>query len=144
MDRSIRALIVRARIAGVAVFGAVLIGLGAGQGAVASEVGFGHLYLDGQVVGTVVPPSTIPAGSGRDPFFTVSNGAPGQLSIAGVGPGSGSYHGGAWQVWSVTFQAGRSPYLLTSAAAVAAAAAAGDVAVTRMPDRDFRCPITQP
>lgn len=142
MERSTGGTLARARIVGAAAFGAVLLGLGAGQSALAGQVGFGHLYLDGHVVGTVVPPATVQPGSGRDPFYVVTNGAAGQLGIAGVGPGSGSYHGGSWQVWTVTFVDGRTPYLLTSADAVASAVAAGDVALTRRPDRDFRCPIT--
>jgi hypothetical protein len=144
MEQLTRAAMVRGRTLVAAVIGAVLLGLGASLNAVASEVGFGHLYLDDHVVGTVVPPSTVQPGSGRDPFYMVTNGDAGQLGIAGVGPGSGSYHGGSWQVWTVTFIDGHTPYLLTSADAVAAAAAAGDVTLTRHADRDFRCPITQP
>jgi len=94
------------------------------------------------VVGTVVVPAHVPAGSGSDPFYNVTNGAAGQLGIAGVAPGDGPYHGGDWQVWLVTFNDGVSPYLLTSDEAVAAAQAAGDVTVTRAPAADFRCPIT--
>ncbi len=42
---------------------------------------------------------------------------------------------------TVTFNAGVTPYLLTSDEAVFAAEAAGDVTVTRTPDADFRCPV---
>src|SRR2546430_7112315 len=109
-----------------------------------SQVGRGSLFLDNRVVGTVVPPSQMPAGTGLDPFYEVTNGATGQLGIAGVGPGdAGAYHGGSWQVWTVTFNTGVTPYLVTSASAVAAAEAAGDVSVTRVGDADFRCPITE-
>ena len=103
----------------------------------------GQLFHNGSVVGTVVPPDRIAAGSGTDPLYMVTNGASGQLGIAGVGPGDGSFHGGAWQVWLVTFKAGVTPYLLTSDEAVMAAAAAGDVTVVRAPDLDNRCPVTQ-
>jgi hypothetical protein len=106
-----------------------------------ATTGKGSLFHDGAVVRTVVVPAHVEAGSGSDPFFEVTNGAPGQLGIAGVAPGDGPYHGGDWQVWVVTFKAGVTPYLLTSDEAVAAAAAAGDVKVTRMPEADFRCPI---
>jgi hypothetical protein len=102
----------------------------------------GSLFHDGAVVGTVVVPASVPAGSGTDPFYKVTNGAAGQLGIAGVAPGDGPYHGGDWQVWLVTFKAGVTPYLLTSDEAVAAAARAGDATVTRTPAADFRCPIT--
>jgi hypothetical protein len=107
-----------------------------------ATTGKGFLFHDGAVVGTVVVPAHVPAGSGSDPFYNVTNGAAGQLGIAGVAPGDGPYHGGDWQVWLVTFNDGVSPYLLTSDEAVAAAQAAGDVTVTRAPAADFRCPIT--
>jgi hypothetical protein len=107
-----------------------------------ATTGKGFLFHDGAVVGTVVVPAQVPAGSGSDPFYNVTNGAAGQLGIAGVAPGDGLYHGGDWQVWLVTFNDGVRPYLLTSDEAVAAAEAAGDVTVTRAPDADFRCPIT--
>jgi hypothetical protein len=104
----------------------------------------GQLFHDGSVVGTVITPSPIPAGSGTDPFYKVTNGVADQLGIAGVAPGDGPYHGGSWQVFVVTFNSGVTPYLLTSDEAVAAAQAAGDVTVTRSADADFRCPVTQP
>jgi len=44
----------------------------------------------------------------------------------------------------VTFRTGITPYLLTSDEAVFAARAAGDVTVTRVPENDFRCPVTSP
>jgi hypothetical protein len=107
-----------------------------------ATTGKGSLFHDGAVVGTVVVPANVAAGSGSDPFYKVTNGAAGQLGIAGVAPGDGPYHGGDWQVWLVTFKAGVTPYLLTSDEAVAAAKAAGDVTVTRAASADFRCPIT--
>ena len=107
-----------------------------------ATTGKGSLFHDGAAVGTVVVPANVPAGSGTDPFYKVTNGADGQLGIAGVAPGDGPYHGGDWQVWLVTFNDGVTPYLLTSDEAVVAAQAAGDVTVTRAPAADFRCPIT--
>src|SRR5262245_4694729 len=104
----------------------------------------GQLFHDGSIVGTVVTPSPIAPGSGTDPFYKVTNGVAAQLGIAGVAPGDGPYHGGSWQVFLVTFNSGVTPYLLTSDEAVAAAQAAGDVTVTRSPNADFRCPVTQP
>src|SRR5438067_13566086 len=105
-----------------------------------ASAGKGHLFHDGMVVGTVVPPVAIPD-RGIDPFYAVTNGVTGQLGIAGVAPGDGPYHGGAWAVNTVTFNAGVTSYLLTSDEAVFAAEAAGDVTVTRTPDADFRCPV---
>jgi hypothetical protein len=109
-----------------------------------ATTGKGQLFHDGAIVGTVVTPSPIAPGTGTDPFYNVTNGAAGQLGIAGVAPGDGPYHGGSWQVSLVTFNSGVTPYLLTSDEAVAAAAAAGDVTVTRAGSADFRCPVTQP
>jgi hypothetical protein len=109
-----------------------------------ATTGKGQLFHDGAVVGTVVTPSPIAAGSGTDPFYNVTNGASGQLGIAGVAPGDGPYHGGSWQVYLVTFNPGVTPYLLTSDEAVMAAEAGGDVTVTRAGDADFRCPVVQP
>jgi hypothetical protein len=103
-----------------------------------------QLFHDGAVVGTVVTPAPIAAGSGTDPFYKVTNAAAGQLGIAGVAPGDGPYHGGSWQVYLVTFRPGITPYLLTSDEAVFAAREAGDVTVTRAGGADFRCPVVQP
>ncbi len=50
-------------------------------------------------------------------------------------------HGGRWAIHTVTFNAGVTPYLLTSDEDVEAAEAAGDVTVTRHPELDNRCPI---
>ena len=66
----------------------------------------------------------------------------GQLGIAGVAPGDGPYHGGAWEVFTVTFNDGVTPLVLTSDDAVFAALQAGDVTVTRNAPADFRCPVT--
>src|SRR4029453_4941662 len=107
-----------------------------------ATTGKGQLFHDGSVVGTVVTPSPIPAGSGTDPFYNVTNGADVQLGIPGGPPGEGPDQGGSWQVFVVTFNSGVTPYLLTSDEAVAAAQAAGDVTVTRSADADFRCPVT--
>jgi hypothetical protein len=100
----------------------------------------GSLFHDGSIVRTVVPPSALPH-AGRDPFYSVTNGVADQLGIAGVAPGDGPYHGGAWAMNLVTFEPGVTPYLLTSDDAVFGAEAAGDVTVVRAPDQDFRCPI---
>jgi len=125
-------------IAGAAAVTALVVTLPA-----MATTGKGSLFHNGAVVGTVVVPAKVPAGSGSDPFYNITNGAAGQLGIAGVAPGDGPYHGGDWQVWLVTFNNGVTPYLLTSDEAVAAAAAAGHVTVTRAAAADFRCPITR-
>jgi hypothetical protein len=112
-------------------------------GPAGAQTGKGQLYLDGEIVGTVVNSAQLPHG-GTDPFFGVTNGVAGQLGIAGVGPGQPGYTGGDWAFHSVTFNMGVTPYLLTSDEDVMAAEAADDVTVTRVEENDFRCPITQP
>jgi hypothetical protein len=107
-----------------------------------ASTGKGSLFHDGDVVGTVVTPVPIP-GSGTDPFYVVTNGVSGQLGIAGVAPGDGPYHGGAWEVFTVSFRTGVSPYLLTSDEAVMAAQQDGDISVVRNGTADFRCPVTR-
>lgn len=124
-------------IAMTAVVGAMVIAISWPASATAGK---GFLFHDGDVVRTVVPPAAIPHG-GIDPIYNVTNGVDGQLGIAGVAPGDGPYHGGRWAVYLVTFNAGVTPYLLTSDEAVLAAEAAGDVTVTRTPEADNRCPV---
>ena len=106
----------------------------------AASPGFGNLYFNGTIVRTVVPPAAFP-NEGRDNFYKTTNGAAGQLGIAAVAPGSPDYHGGAWKVFTVTFNPGVTPTLLTSEQAVLSAQAANTVTVTRNSAADFRCPI---
>ncbi len=130
----------RRAISIAAVVAAAVLVLAAPAGA---KTGKGQLFLDGDVVGTVVNPAALPHG-GTDPFFMVANGASGQLGIAGVGPGQPGYTGGDWAVHRVTFNPGVTPYLLTSDEAVDAAEDSGDATVVRDSGADFRCPITSP
>jgi hypothetical protein len=101
----------------------------------------GCCFYNGTVVRTVVPPAATPK-EGRDSFYGFPiTAAMGQLGVVGVIPGSPNYHGGQWMFYAVTFNAGVTPYLLTSEAAILAAAAASDVTITRLPAADFKCPI---
>jgi hypothetical protein len=106
--------------------------------AAAQRSGFGNLYYEGEVVRTVVPPSSMPK-PGRDNFYVVMNGVEEQLGIAAVAPGDKDYHGGKWAFHSVMWLV--EPYLLTSEADVLDAASFGDVTITRLPQKDFKCPI---
>src|SRR5919205_254908 len=115
-EETMRLVLIAALAAGIALFVVV---------PAMATTGKGQLFHDGTVVGTVVTPAPIAAGSGTDPFYKVTNGAAGQLGIAGVAPGDGPYHGGSWQVYFVTFNTGVTPYLLTSDEAVIAAGGAG-------------------
>jgi len=119
-------------------FSAQVLGVSAPHAS--ASVTKGNLFFDGNIVGTVVTPVSIP-GEGTDPFYKVTNGVAGQLGVAGVAPGSPGYHGGHWAVSTVSFHVGVVPYLLTSAAAVQSALSKGDVTVTRAPAADFLCPI---
>jgi hypothetical protein len=119
-----------------ALVGAILILVGAP----ASAKDFGGLYHDGEIVRTFAPPASIPHG-GIDPLYSFTNGVEGQLSVTAVAPGDGDYHGGRWAVYTVTFNKGIEPYLITSDEAVFLAEASGDVTVTRTPEADNRCPV---
>ena len=113
---------------------------GIGGGSARADVGKGMLFFDGGILRTVVTPAATP-NAGTDAFYAVTNGLVGQKGIAGVAPGSPGYHGGNWAFSTVTFKPNVAPYLLTSAAAVDAAVTAGKVTVTRVPAKDFLCPV---
>ncbi len=106
----------------------------------AATPGFGNLYYNGTIVGTVVPPAAFP-NTGIDNFYEVQHGATGQLGVTSVAPGADGYHGGHWKVFVVTFNQDATPVLLTSEAAVLAAQSAGTVTVTRNASADFLCPV---
>lgn len=92
------------------------------------------IYLDGQLVRTIVPPAAAPK-QGVDDFYKV----PGTGGVAAVGPGDKGYHGGKWAVHEVEFTV--DPYKLKSEAAILAAETAGDITITRVAADDFKCPI---
>src|SRR6187397_3068900 len=91
---------------------AIVLAVGAASPA-SAKTGKGFLFHDGDTLRTVVTPHAFPF-EGVDPIYEVTNGADGQLGIAGVAPGDGPYHGGKWKVFDVTFNQGVDPYLLTS------------------------------
>jgi hypothetical protein len=105
-----------------------------------AQVGFGHLFYNDNIVRTVVTPVAIP-NDGTDNFYKVTNGATGQLGIAGVAPGADGYHGGHWKVFIVTFNSGVTPFLLKSQTEVLTAQSANQVTVTRTGNADFLCPV---
>jgi len=105
---------------------------------VAAKPGFGHLFYDGGVVRTVVPPAANPH-AGVDNLYVVMGGTAEQIPVAAVAPGASGYHGGQWAFHSVTWNT--SPYTLRSEAEVLAARGAGDVSIERVPANDFKCPI---
>ena len=99
---------------------------------------FHALFLDGEVVRTVVPPASAPM-TGKDNIYPVMYGVEDQLPVAAVGPGSEGYHGGKWAVHVVTWL--ETPYLLTSEQEVMDAYYYGDITITRVMEADFKCPI---
>ena len=99
-----------------------------------NPVGFGMLYYEGTVVGTVVPPASSPM-EGRENFYAVE----GQFAVIGTAPGDKDYRGGKWKFHSVEFTV--EPYLLTSEAAVLVAVMAGDITIMPIPSMDFKCPV---
>jgi hypothetical protein len=105
-----------------------------------AEVGFGHLFYNDNIVRTVVTPVAIP-NEGTDNFYKVTNGATGQLGVAGVAPGADGYNGGHWKVFIVTFNSGVTPFLLKSQAEVLIAQSTNQVTVTRNGAADFLCPV---
>lgn len=110
------------------------------SGNVAAQAGFGALFFDGNVVGTVVPPAAMPM-AGKDPIYPIMGGAEGQLPVAGTGPGDTDYHGGKWAVHVVVWTMEIEPYLLTSEEEVMDAYYDGHVSITRVMEADFKCPI---
>jgi hypothetical protein len=64
------------------------------------------------------------------------------VALAGHSTRRATSTGGAWEVFTVTFNDGVTPWVLTSDDAVFAAQQTGDVTVTRNAPADFRCPVT--
>ncbi len=110
------------------------------SGSALAQAGFGTLYYDGNVVGTVVPPAASPM-QGRDNIYPIMGGVEGQYPVAAVGPGHRDYHGGKWAVHVVNWMVDVEPYLLTSEDEVLDAYLAGDITITRVMEADFKCPI---
>ena len=92
------------------------------------------IWLDGEMVRTILPPAASPK-DGTDPFYMV----PGTGGVAAVGPGDAGYHGGHWKVFLVSWNVAMYP--LTSDEAISDAEDAGDITITRASDLDFLCPI---
>lgn len=108
--------------------------LGLAGGAFAGQPVKTTIWLDGEMVRTILPPAASPK-DGTDPFYMV----PGTGGVAAVGPGDAGYHGGHWQVFLVSWNVAMYP--LTSGQAIADAEDAGDITITRASELDFLCPI---
>ncbi len=98
------------------------------------------VFYDGNEVLTIETPA--PINSGSDPYYRfLGAAAPGQLPIAGVGPGDPGFNGGAWAMHAVAWITGVTPYLLKSEADILAAQGLGHVRMGRLAGEDFRGPI---
>ena len=84
-------------------------------------------------------PIKLKPGNKLAPIWIVTNGAGGQHNIIDTVPGQADYSP-LWQLNKVTFKAGVTPRLLTSAAAVKQAEAAGDVTVEQT-STVVNCPV---
>jgi hypothetical protein len=111
-----------------------LLGVSASVAVAADQTVKTTIWLDGEMVRTILPPSSTP-NDGTDAFFMV----PGTGGVAAVGPGDVGYHGGHWAVYVVSWNVAQYP--LTSYDAILAAEAAGDVSIARNAAADFLCPI---
>src|SRR5207253_8342990 len=60
----------------------------------AATPGFGNLYYNGMIVGTVIPPAAFP-NTGIDNFYKVTNDVTAQFRITSDGPAPDSTHRGA-------------------------------------------------
>ena len=122
-----------------ALFGTALL-MFAASISVYAQPGFGFLYYDGDVIRTVVPPAAAPR-SGRDALYPIMGGVEAQLPVTAVAPGDPDYHGGQWAVYAVMWNAGSTPYLLTSEQMVLDGICTRGGACRRMRDADFKCPV---
>jgi hypothetical protein len=99
---------------------------------------FGTIYVDGVAYRTFGNPARVDPGTGTDPIISFTN--VDQGGVARFAPGDGS-HGGRWAVTMATWTDPAEARLVTDYDEALALAAAGDLALVRAPDADFRCPI---
>jgi hypothetical protein len=125
-------MLMRRSITSVALALGLLLGLAGG--AFAGKPVKTTIWLDGEMVRTILPPAAS-SKEGTDPFYMV----PGTGGVAAVGPGDAGYHGGHWQVFLVSWNVPM--YALTSDEAIAEAEDDGDITITRAAEMDFLCPI---
>lgn len=116
--------------------GALLLASSAGSALATNPVVMTTIWLDGELVRTLLPPSPGP-NEGTDNFYMV----PSTGGVAGDGPGDVGYHGGHWKVYVVSWNV--DPYPLTSEEAILAAAIGPDpdITIARNAGADFLCPI---
>lgn len=126
----------RTRLTMATILTALLAMAAASPAAAARE--FGTVYVDGESYRTFGNPARVDPGTGTDPIVAFTNFEQG--GVAQHAPGRGS-HGGRWAVWLATWTNPSDAHLVTSFDDVLALVAAGDLALVRNPDADFRCPI---
>lgn len=75
-----------------------------------------------------------------DGLFIFTNGVDGQLAVSEAGPGNPAYNGGRWAAYSVTWNDGFTPELVTSYDQLQALEDAGAVTVEAQ-HKYFQCPL---
>ena len=104
----------------------------------ASAKEFGTVYADGVAYRTFGVPARVDPGTGTDPIISFTNFM--QAGVAQFGPGEGS-RGGRWAVFMATWTDPASAHLVTDYDEALALEAAGQLAIVRAPEADFRCPL---
>jgi hypothetical protein len=104
----------------------------------ASARDFGTIYVDDVAYRTFGTPARVDPGTGTDPIISFTNFDQG--GVAKFPPGHRS-HGGRWAVTMATWTDPAEARLVTDYDEALALAAAGDLALVRAPEADFRCPI---
>jgi hypothetical protein len=102
----------------------------------ASAREFGTIYAEGETFRTFGNPARVDPGTGTDPLARFTT----QDSVAQFAPGQGS-HGGRWAIYDATWLDPEAIQLVTDWGEIVALVEAGDLALTRVPGADFRCPI---
>lgn len=126
----------------VLIASAAVLALAAFAGPAAAR-SFGAVYAHDEIFRVFGNAAHVPDGTGTDPFakFTNSTNAD-QLGVAAFAPGDpGDSHGGRWAVYRATWTSGDPATLVTSWEQLQALADAGQLALTRDPAADFRCPV---
>lgn len=106
------------------------------------------IYGDGEMWGTKGTTS-LPAPNGHnmqsfDKLFVFPDGAttaPGQLPVSEAAPGNPDYNGGRWATYTIVWEMGSMPVLLTSYADIMYYVNAGDLVIVEGDHSYFQCPL---
>lgn len=138
-------------------FSAVVAGLPSAAAGGANPVRSGAIWVDGELYGTVLTPTTLPGNAPAESFDVIylfdDSVISGQRSVAESAPGDRDYNGGRWMVFLVTFtdqglavhdadNDGVVDFELTNDADVMAHEGFGHFTISEDPVRLFACPLT--